>query len=134
MLSLVPYRSSTLNKHDVSFERLFDDVLSSWSIFDRLPGSMIERSYRVEKTDGKLKLEIDLPGLKPDDVTLQIEGDAIVVSGKQRGKEFRYLLNVDPEYDIESTQATMDAGVLLLELTPTIKPEPRKIVIKVHNE
>jgi HSP20 family molecular chaperone IbpA len=114
-------------------DRIFDDVLSTWSIFDRVPHSL-NQSYSFEEIDGKLKCEIELPGLKPGDVNINVERDYVTIAGTSRkNKQFKYQLSIPDGYEPESAVAKMEAGVLTLTFSPKDRPQSKRIEINVVN-
>lgn len=69
--------------------RLFTDVGSGrGSLASRGAGSAADWSPRVEafERDGQLVVRADLPGLNKDDVQVEVEDDALVISGDRRQK------------------------------------------------
>lgn len=132
MLARITPSQNLTRSYFNSFDRIFDDVLSNWSIFDRIPKSVLESSsLSFEEIDGKLKCEIEMPGFKPSDVQVHAEDNFITIAGKARGKEFNQKLIVNDRYDLSSATATMDAGVLTLTLLPKLAQESKAIPINV---
>lgn len=88
--------------------------------------------YRTEEKDNELHLSIDLPGVKGKDITVQVTGREIKVTGKLRGEDFKYSYALSKDYDPETVTATHEDGVLTLTFgkTPTAKTKTVEIKVK----
>lgn len=82
--------------------------------------------------DNELHLSIDLPGVKLADLSVQIEGRGIKITGKRKGEEFKHTYTLSKEYDPETTSALLEDGVLTLSFTKTAAMTSRKIEVKVR--
>lgn len=80
----------------------FGELTELRSRFDRLFGDMVdghERSWTpaidVERDNGNLVVRADIPGITPDEVTIEVEDDILTVSGsheeKQEHKDKEYV-------------------------------------------
>lgn len=58
---------------DQAFRDLSDGVQHGWT-----------PSVDLVKKEGALVLRADIPGIKPDDVKIEVEGDVLTVSGEHR--------------------------------------------------
>jgi len=126
---LIKYYDSTLKTQDIlNAFRLFDDSTSS------LQASQVRgycsSSYRTETTDRGLSLSIDLPGVKATDLTVQVVGNDVKVSGKVRGVDFDYAYRLNKEYDPDTAEAVLDCGVLTLLFQRSKRAVGRKIEVK----
>ena len=94
--------------------------------------------------DDQLKVEAHLPNFEQDDVNVQVENGALVISAerheKEEDKDKRYVVRessssfyrrvVLPERaDADSIEAHLDDGVLKVNVPLTPLPEPKKIAI-----
>lgn len=113
--------------------------------FDNL-ASHLPFSNLAKKEDSTFHLEVDLPGVKKEDVEIKIEDDVLIVSAVRKyqneltkddyyvcessfGKiERRYIL--PDSIDKENIQARLDNGRLEIELEKNSKAKPRTISIK----
>jgi len=113
--------------------------------FDNL-ASHLPFSNLAKKEDSTFHLEVDLPGVKKEDVEIKIEDDVLIVSAVRKyqneltkddyyicessfGKiERRYVL--PDSIDKENIQARLDNGRLEIELEKNAKAKPRTISIK----
>ncbi|HTU78411.1 MAG TPA: Hsp20/alpha crystallin family protein [Solirubrobacteraceae bacterium] len=102
------------------------------SSFDRMFGDLIDGRERgwtpaidVVRDNGNLVIRADVPGLKPEDVKIEVENDILTVSGEheekkeQKGKRF---LRRERRYGSFSRSMALPTGV-----------EPKKIKAKTHD-
>ena len=113
--------------------------------FDNL-ASHLPFSNLAKKEDSTFHVEVDLPGVKKEDIDVKVEDDVLVISAVRHyqnevsrddyyvcessyGKlERRFVL---PEnIDSESINASYENGRLEIELQKTKKAKPRSISIK----
>ena len=113
--------------------------------FDNL-ASHLPFANLAKKEDSTFHVEVDLPGVKKEDIDVKVEDDVLVVSAVRHYKnevtrddyyvcessygklERRFAL---PEnIDSESIAATYNDGRLEIELQKTKKAKPRSISIK----
>ncbi len=99
----------------------------------------------VYETDDNLVLEIDLPGINPDDVLIKVYEDVIIIEGIKREsrkeKKYRYLcmersfesfrrmIRIPVPVDPSAGRAEYTKGVITLTL-----PKTRGRVIKIRIE
>lgn len=106
--------------------RLLDDVYgSSWNL------KSTSSSYRVNATDTGLELSTDLPGVKSKDLSVQVTGRTVTISGKLRGQDFKNSYRVSKDYDVETAAASLEDGVLTLTFEKAADAQPRTIEIDV---
>jgi HSP20 family protein len=82
-------------------------------------------------------VKVAVPGVDPDDVSLEIRGRQLVVSGRRRAQEaegrlyqqieiahgpFKRVIELSAEVDAESASATYDDGILRIDI-PLARPE-----------
>jgi HSP20 family protein len=97
----------------------------------------------IEETDDAYLIEMELPGVKQDDVDIQINGRELTVSGEIKEKErtgilrrrtrkvgeFHYAVTLPGEIDDESISADLHSGVLTIRVPKTQRGKSRRIVI-----
>jgi HSP20 family protein len=98
----------------------------------------------VEETDDAYLLEIDLPGLRRQEVSVEVEGNELVVSGeiKERDRQgvlrrharptgrFEYRLGLSQKIDPDRIEAGLSDGVLTLRAPKAERGRRRKIEVK----
>ena len=104
--------------------RWFDDVL------DRMAGvSVPHPRFTYKEADGKLTCELDLPGVKKEILTLEVDKGRLLVNGKRGETEVREELLIPSRYDLENAKATLADGVLTLVFEPKQAPEKKLLPI-----
>lgn len=98
----------------------------------------------VYTKNDQLKVEAHLPNFEQDDVNIQIENNALIISAerheKEEDKEKKYVVRESsssfyrrialPERaDTDKIEARLDDGVLTVSVPLTPLPEPKKIAI-----
>lgn len=122
---------ATRNSQGPSFVSELDSILSefllpnargyrgSWATSLRVNGP-----YRDEDS---IYAEVEVPGTAPEDITVQLEGKAILVK-TPRGQAY---ITVGERLNIDETTATLKHGMLTVRI-PT--REARKVEIRVEVE
>jgi HSP20 family protein len=96
--------------------------------------------------DDGVMVYMDVPGLHPDDLEIELEQDMLTVRGERRPPwqnldgvtariertfgRFERTLRVTHGLDPDAIEASLDAGVLQLRLPKPEEHQPRKIEIK----
>lgn len=103
----------------------------------------------VYTKDNQLKVEAHLPNFEQDDVNIQVENDALVISAerheKEEDKDKKYVVRESsssfyrrialPERaNTDKIEAHLDDGVLKVSVPLTPLPEPKKIAIAASNK
>lgn len=97
----------------------------------------------VEETDDSYVVEIDLPGVKRDEVDIQLTDRQLTVSGEVKEKEragilrrrtrrvgrFQYSVTLPADVDAEGVGARLDDGVLTVRVPKAEQAKPRRIPI-----
>lgn len=120
-------------------DRLFDDTFArdgyNWS-----------PAVDIKETNTDLLVDLELPGLKPEDVEITADNGLLTIRGEKRGErkegeENRYHL-VERTYgsfmrsftlphgvDEDQIQAEFDNGILSIRIPKAALPQPKKIQI-----
>jgi HSP20 family protein len=108
-------------------------------------GANIAPNIEVSETDKIIEVSAEMPGLERKDVEISIEDDTLTIRGEkveenQQDKNvqhseraygvFMRVLQLPPDIDPSSVQATMSNGVLKITIPKPAKPEPKKIEVK----
>lgn len=136
MLSFSPIPALTDTMRE--FDRFFDDVLDRPRANSRL--QPIWRYDWIQKKDSYV-LTIDLPGVRPEDVNIEVEGGRLTIEAERKATELnegeklitsrssygRYTqtFTIGEEVDAAHVDAVFQNGVLSLTL-------PRKEEAKAH--
>jgi len=125
-------------------DRLFDDTFAR-------DGSNWTPAVDIKETESEIRLELELPGLRPDDVDITAENGLLTIRGEKRaerkeGEESRYQV-VERTYgtfmrtfqlpqgvDEEQIRADFDSGVLSLHIPKAALPQPKRIQISASGQ
>lgn len=103
----------------------------------------------VYTKDNLLKVEAHLPNFDLDDVNIQVENNALVISAERHEKEedknkkyvvressssFYRRIALPDRADTDKIEAKLDEGVLKISVPLTPLPEPKKIAIAASSK
>jgi HSP20 family protein len=136
----VPEMYSNLHR----LNRMMDEALGGWN--GGTLASAWTPSCDVFEDKENLKIVLELPGVKPEDVKLSIENQVLTIRGekKQVAEEnserwhryersygaFERTFTLPSTVDVERIQATADHGVLTITLPKSEKSKPREIPVR----
>lgn len=121
------------------FDRLFEDSFATMThdLFSgHLTGIGIERK---KNEDGTLAVSIDIPGIKEENITIEVEDNIVHVKGERKAAASSYLVNrslsIPEGYSSDDIKAELVDGVLTLTLGAKrpIQKEIKKIPITSPN-
>jgi HSP20 family protein len=100
----------------------------------------------IQERDDKLVVRADLPGVKPDDFRVDIEDDALVLSGERRDEReenrggirraertygsFRRVIPLPQGADVENAAARFENGVLEIEIPFQQQAKTRRLQVQ----
>jgi HSP20 family protein len=129
------------NRIDHLFESAFARPRREWlaTIFD-------EPALDMYETDGKIKVDMPLPGVKPEEVELTVTGNTLTIKGERKAKEevkdehyyrhemhygaFTRTVTLPETVDVAKPEATFENGVVTVSFPKLKTVEPRRIEIK----
>lgn len=86
----------------------------------------------VVEHDDRAEVSLDVPGVKPEQVSVQAEGRTLTVKVEREGRgSFSRQYTIGPKYDISQVQARLELGVLTLILPKAAEAQPRQVPIMV---
>jgi HSP20 family protein len=124
--------------------RMMDEALGSWN------GSTIAAAWMpacdVVEDKNQLKIALELPGVRPEDVKVNLENHTLTISGEKKQVtedknerwhryersygSFERTFTLPSTVDAEHVQATVEHGVLTLVLPKAERAKPREIPVK----
>jgi HSP20 family protein len=123
--------------------RQFDQLVQSVAGQGQSQGQ--PRSWRpvtdVAETETGYQVSLELPGFKRDEITINVEGDTLSVSGEyaqaedgeqrhaRRSGRFSYRTLLPKNADGDKIGASLADGVLSLSIPKTVEATPRQIEI-----
>jgi HSP20 family protein len=102
------------------------DLFDTFRLFDEIDSGTHRKADSIDESG----IKIEMPGVRPSDVDVTVEGRTLRVVGKSRhGKEFSYSYSLKPSVDSSAVSAKLQDG--LLEITLPKKPDDaaRKISV-----
>jgi HSP20 family protein len=113
----------------------WDDLLSSSGAFTPLAD--------LEETDEAYVAEIELPGVKREDLSVEVSGPYLTVTGERKERErvgilrrrtrtvgrFHYEVLLPGEVDEEGVTAALHEGVLTVTVPKPASERPRRIKV-----
>jgi HSP20 family protein len=145
---LLPARqlASTFEDLAKEFESMFGRPVSSTSVFEKNENGRFVPTLDISETAEGYEVSVDIPGVKPEDVKLEIHENQLVVSGKRENccskkeknyhrvertfGEFQRAVLLPSAVDQDKIEATYNAGVLHVNLPKAVKNGARKIEVK----
>ena len=92
---------------DRSFERFVNEAFFNPST----------QAANVAQDDKAWTVTLDLPGVRRDELTIQVEGTAVQLSTKAEARRpFKAAYELPQEIDVDATTASLESGVLTLVL------------------
>ena len=101
----------------------------------------------VAETETEYSVSLELPGIPPEDVRVEIEDGHLLISGKveeetkdegksfhrmeRRTGEFRRVFALPDEVDAEKIDAHFEHGILRVSLPKAEKARPQRITVKI---
>ena len=126
-------------------ERLFDSFFGRWSgeEFPTTWAPLVD----IEETKDSLIVRAEVPGMKKDDVKIQVVGENLVISGERRhqaeDKErhfhriersygfFQRVVTLPMEVEPDKAKASYENGVLEITFPKSEKAKTKEIAIEV---
>ena len=112
-----------------------------------LPESYFLPATDIYETPGELVLVVDLPGVKPEGLSVTVEDNVLVIRGvppaaePEPGEvllqefatgEFYRAFQLPADFDTANVQASLKQGVLTLRLPKSERMKPRRIEVKAE--
>lgn len=143
-----PQRETSLTDPFRAMDELFSELWRGWpSFFDsetRRP--LLRPAMDVVENDREIAIRIDLPGIKPEDVKVEMEDNVLTVSGEvgdtieKEGDRYHYRersygsfqrsLRLPSTVDTDKVDASFENGVLNIVLPKLPQAQPKQISIK----
>jgi HSP20 family protein len=129
------------NRIDQMIENTFARPRGEWlaTIFE-------EPAVDLYENDGRIKLDVPLPGVKPEEVELTVTGNTLTIKGERKSKEevkkenyyrhethygaFTRTVPLPEIADMQQPEATFERGVLTVSFPKLKTVEPKRIEIK----
>lgn len=70
----------------------------------------------VEATDKGYAVSVELPGFKPEEVGVEIDGSVLSISAKRENNEKQHKFSLPSDVNLDSVSAKLELGVLTVTL------------------
>jgi len=130
------------------FDDLFGRLAHDWD--GKWLTSEFKAAWDLSETADAYQLRMDVPGIKPDDITVQVTGDTVHVSGErkdekeEKGKtfhrverrsgKFSEVVTLPGAVKDENVQAEFHDGVLTVNLPKTEACKTRTVKVKANGK
>ncbi len=130
-------------------DRIFDRFFENFFDFSLAPSTFGRRDVAAPRFDAwadddGYHVEVELPGVKADDVDVSLSGNILTIKGKKeraaKGKgeeaqaqwrqEFERTLTLPDGIDLEKVEASLRDGLLHVMLPKSEAAKPRRIAVK----
>ncbi len=133
------------NRRMMSMSDVLDNLFDQAFIMPR-DGGMTRPSIDVVENDNDVVVKAELPGYKPEDIDVRVEGNLLQLSGefneekenKQEGQyhlrerrhgSFTRVIPLPTDVNVDKANADFDNGVLTLTLPKEESAKPKRISI-----
>ncbi|HEY4439357.1 MAG TPA: Hsp20 family protein [Candidatus Elarobacter sp.] len=90
--------------------------------------------FSIERNDQGYRVEMPVAGFRPDEVSITVEDNQLVVEGRNDRRRFTRALVLPDEIDVERIEAKVENGMLNLNLPLSEKAKPRRIQVAVGSQ
>lgn len=99
------------------------------NVFPALSGTLA-MGMEVSRTEGGYTVEMPVPGFRPEQIEVTLQGDTLSVSGKSERHRFMRTLTLPEEIDPDGISANVEHGMLVLRLKERPEVAPRRIEVQ----
>jgi HSP20 family protein len=129
-----------------AMDRLFEDSFVRPSRLLPTVGEVVTPALDVYQTPNEVVVKTALPGLKPEDVNIDITGDTLTIKGETKTEQEDYLYqerrygnfsrNIVLPVGLkpEKAEAVMEDGVLTLTIPKVEEAKPKAIKVKAKEK
>jgi HSP20 family molecular chaperone IbpA len=94
--------------------------------------SNVDPQIDVLRTDNGFDVEIPVPGFKTNEIEIVVKENVLTVTGKSERRAFTRSLKLPDDVDTQNIEASVENGLLLLNLSRHPEAQPRKIEIRTR--
>ena len=133
-----------------AMDKLFEDSFVRPSRGLPAPGEVPVPALDIYQTPSDVVVKATLPGLKPEDVTVDISGDMLTIKGETKAEQdikkddylyqerrygaFSRSVILPTGLKTEKCEATMEDGVLTLSIPKAEQAKPKAIKVKAKEK
>lgn len=125
-----------------TIDRVFDEPMSQ----TKLSSSLFHPTIGIRENEKELVIEADLPGVKEEDITVEIEDDKLLIKGERKYSNetkqedyyhmessygsFSRVIGLPAYVDSEKADAEVRDGILQIKMPKVEKRKAKKLPIK----
>ena len=133
-----------------AMDRLFEDSFVRPSHVLTSLGEVAAPALDVYQTTSEIVVKATLPGVKPEDVSIDITGDTLTVKGESKAEQevkredylyqerrygaFSRSVALPDGFKSDKAEATMEDGVLTLTIPKAEEAKPKAIKVKAKEQ
>lgn len=143
----VPSALSLMDQFDEMFERAFQNPWSLMNDMRPVERELFQPHMDLEENENGYLMTVDLPGVRKEDVQINLQGQTLTISGERKraetvkGKDgsrretrtygkFQLSFTLPESVNVENIEANLENGVLSLALPKAESAKPRTIQIQ----
>lgn len=128
------------------FDDLFNRLSTGWD--GNWPAPDFNPACDVSETGEAFQIRMDVPGTRPDDITVQVTGDSVSINGERKDEKeekgttyhrverrtgrFSQTLRLPTAVNEEKVQAEFHEGVLTVTLPKSEATRMRTVKVRAH--
>ena len=131
------------------FDLLWKSFFDSNSVFKPIKEKVVNHPCDIQETDNGLKIEVAVIGLNNDEIDIIVDSETLRIAYRKSNtdiekekNEYRYLhrsikkasfdiaWKISSKYDLNKLEASLDKGMLTLDIPFAKENKPKKIEIK----
>ncbi|MEJ5255916.1 MAG: Hsp20/alpha crystallin family protein [Acidimicrobiales bacterium] len=124
--------------------RQLSDLLDTWNRFPQLLPEGFTPLADVEETSDAYVVDVELPGVKRNDINIEVAGRRLTIHGERKERErvgilrrrertvgrFHYEVTLPGDVEEDAVEAHLDEGVLTVRLPKPERERPRRIPVQ----
>lgn len=143
-----PFREMVTLKS--AMDRLLEDSFVRWPKFAEFEEGTVMPAIDIFEDKDKVGIKASMPGVKPEDVEISITNGSVTIKGQTKSEQeikeenyvrkerhygtFSRTIALPSGLKIDKAEATMEHGVLTLEIPRADEVKPRTVKIKAKKE
>lgn len=132
------------DEFDQMFENFFDTRPATYSA-GFAPGRSMRPAYDIEETESHYVLSFDLPGMKQEEISIEVQDRVLSISGERKREEksvrhserfygrFERQFALPDNVNADSVEANYEHGVLKIALPKLEEVKPKKVQIGLNS-
>jgi HSP20 family protein len=142
LMRYTPTHPRLRNRWDNLFDEFFGNGAEESTEMQRVWRPRVD----VSESESEVRVQVDLPGIRKEDVSITLENGVLTISGERKEEEekrdenmhfservyghFSRSFTVNEAIDQDNIEATVKDGVLTVVLPKVEKAKPKKIEVK----